>query len=295
MTVFATGAGMVQAQESMSWEEFRRLDPDRTGTRIRWGAGPLAFGELRVPDLPGPHPVAVVVHGGCWRSIADLTYVSHLAEALTASGWATWSVEFRRIDDEGGEWPGTLRDVGQALDHLRELSDEHGLDLDRVVTVGHSSGGHLALWLASRPDLPMTVAATPLRGRDPLPVHGVIAIAAIADLGDFDRRGDHGCPASSVTDLLGGAPGERDERLSLADPASRLPLGVPQLVLTGALDRVVPPGHSRAYGEKARAAGDAVSILEVEGAGHFEVVAPWHSTWRTTGAEITRFLRRIEP
>ena len=118
--------------------------------RIAYGPGPQQFGELRLPDGAGPHPVVIVVHGGCWLAEYDLGYMSSLAAALTADGVATWSIEYRRVGDDGGGWPGTFDDVGAAADHLREIAAEHELDLERVVAVGHSAGGHLALWLAAR-------------------------------------------------------------------------------------------------------------------------------------------------
>lgn len=284
---------MAQAKQPIPWEDFEQVAPDTSGDRIAWGGGPLAFGDLRLPDGPGPHPVAVVVHGGCWQSLAELGYVSHLAGALAEEGWATWSLEFRRLDDEGGAWPGMLQDVGNGLDHLRTLAEEWPLDLDRVVTVGHSSGGHLALWLAARADLPSTGTAAPLRGSDPLPVHGVIGLAPICDLVDLHGRTDQGCPESSVSDLLEGEPAEQPERLALVDPSSRLPLGVPQLLLTGTLDETVPLAHVRTYGAKALAAGDPVTTKEVPDAGHFEVVAPWDPTWPVTLAALRAFLGQV--
>lgn len=117
--------------------------------------------------------MAVVVHGGCWLSIANNDYIDRVAERLTQAGWATWNLEFRRIDEPGGAWPGIFRDVAAGTDHLRSVAKDRPLDLDRVVTVGHSSGGHLALWLASRHRIP---AGAELHDDDPLPIQGVVAL-----------------------------------------------------------------------------------------------------------------------
>lgn len=285
---------MSNPQPPMTWEEFQELEAALPGRRIAWGNEERAYGELRLPEGPGPHPVGVLVHGGCWSSIADLGYLGHLAEALCAQGWATWSPEFRRTDDAGGEWPNTLHDVGRGLDYLRVLAEAHPINLAQVVTIGHSSGGHLALWLAARPGLPDSEQARPLRGEAPLAVRGVVGLAPISDLLDFNERETSGCPPTSVADLLGGDPREHADRVHLADPAARLPLGVPQLLLTGALDATVPPEHVRIYGDRARAAGDVVSIVEIDGAGHFEVVAPGHPTWGDTAAHLHAFLGRME-
>ena len=119
--------------------------------RISYGSDSLQFGELRRPAGDGPHPVAVVIHGGFWRAAYSLDHIGHLATALTEAGVATWSLEYRRIGDPGGGWPGTFEDIGAGADFVRQLAESASLDLARIVTVGHSAGGHLALWLAGRP------------------------------------------------------------------------------------------------------------------------------------------------
>lgn len=286
---------MTSAQETLSWAEFQRLEPAEPGMRLSYGDLPQQFGELSLPPGAGPHPVAVVVHGGCWLSIADLTYMRHLSAALVAEGWAAWNLEFRRSDDSGGGWPGTFQDVGAGTDHLRELASRFPLDLGRVITVGHSSGGQLALWLAARPGLDSRDSVqTEVRGSAPLTVQGVIGLAAIADLEDFDQRTDRSCPRTAVPDLLGGVRAERPGRWAAVDPGGRLPLGVAQLLVTGELDGIVPLAHDREFGDRATAAGDTVRVLGIPGAGHFEVVAPWTSAWETLRPSIVDFLRAIE-
>ena len=118
--------------------------------RIPYGDDPLQFGDLRLPPGGGPHPVAVFVHGGCWLSEYDIAHSSAVTAALAQSGIATWSLEYRRVGDEGGAWPGTLQDVARGADHLRSIAARYRLDLDRVIAAGHSAGGQLALWLAAR-------------------------------------------------------------------------------------------------------------------------------------------------
>ncbi|HKK93411.1 MAG TPA: alpha/beta hydrolase [Longimicrobiales bacterium] len=274
----------------MTWEQFRELPPAPPGERVAWGGDTASFGELRRPSGPGPHPVAVVIHGGCWRTTADLSYMRHVAGALPELGLATWSIEFRRVDQEGAAWPAIFRDVGRAVDHLRKLADVRSLDLERVVTVGHSSGGHLALWTAARTGLPSTGEAGGIRGDSPLRISGVVGLAPITGLEDFHGRPDRSCPETAVPDLLGGGPDLPSERLDIADPARLVPLGVPQLLVTGALDDTVPPAHVRAFAELASAAGDRVTHVEVERAGHFEVVAPWTDVW---SADVAPAIRRF--
>ena len=117
--------------------------------RIPYSDPPLRFGELRLPAGAGPHPLAVVIHGGFWRAAYNLDHIGHLCAALGEVGVATWSLEYRRIGDDGGGWPGTFADVAAGADFVRELSLSQSIDPERVVSVGHSAGGHLALWLAS--------------------------------------------------------------------------------------------------------------------------------------------------
>ena len=120
--------------------------------RASYGFGPIEVGELRLPPGKGPFPVAVIIHGGCWaKGFATMRMLSPLADALTAKGFATWNIEYRQLGDTGGGWPGTFQDWGAALDHLRVLARTQPLDLKRVIVVGHSAGGHAALWLAARP------------------------------------------------------------------------------------------------------------------------------------------------
>lgn len=254
--------------------------------RLAYGAGPLQVGELRLPSGGGPHPVAVVVHGGCWLAEYDLGHVSSLAAALAEVGVATWSVEYRRVGDDGGGWPGTFLDVAAAADHLRGLAREFRLDLGRVVAVGHSAGGHLALWLAARHRLS---ADDPLRGRDPLPLLGVVALAGIPDLAAY--AAPTGCGAA-VPGLLGGAPQDVPERLRRASPIELVPLGVPQTLVVGTLDTVVPAAQARSYAEAARNAGDPVEVRELETAGHFELIAPASTAWPAVRDAVLEMIAR---
>jgi acetyl esterase/lipase len=233
--------------------------------------------------------VAVVVHGGCWRDIADLHYLARLAVALTAEGWATWSLEFRTLGEPGGGWPGTFADVARATDHLRVLARTRPLDLERVVTVGHSSGGHLALWLAGRGRVP---PGSPLHDPRPLEMRGVVSLAGIADLRAFHALEARAC-GGAVPELLGGEPDAVPERSAAASPGELIPLGVPQLLLTGEDDPDVPPDHVAHYARRARAAGDDVRERRIAGAGHFEVVAPWSPGWWVVREELRDFFATL--
>lgn len=251
-----------------------------------YGPGTRRYGELRLPSGDGPHPVVVLVHGGCWGDVASLRYMDALAVDLTRAGWATWNVEFRRLGDPGGGWPATFRDVAAAADYVRVLAPRLGLDVHRVVSIGHSSGGHLALWLAARHRLD---PGTALFESTPLRMCGAVALGGIADLLAFHELRERGC-LGRVEELLGGEPGSVRDRVRAASPAELLPLGVKQLLVVGEDDPDVPASHAEAYARRARAAGDDVRYVEVERAGHFEVVAPWWPRWPEVREPVVSFL-----
>lgn len=319
-----TGAGprhgVTEGAELISTEEALSRRPLDAHERVAYGTGSRCFADLRLPttgagadrSASAPWPVAVVVHGGCWREGADLHYMDGLAAALNRLGWATWSVEFRVLERKAGAgsgvdparagaagqgleaadrgtlrdgWPELFLDVARATDHLREAARRVPLDLGTVVSVGHSSGGHLALWLAARPRLP----DGPLSDPDPLRIRGAVGLGAIPDLAAFDALPRRACD-DAVRQLLGGAPEHRPDRLRSASPAELLPLGVPQLLVTGALDPDVPPSFVDSYARRARGTGDDVYHRIVEGAGHFEVVAPWSARWPAVRDTLAAFL-----
>jgi acetyl esterase/lipase len=170
--------------------------------RLAYASDTLQFGDLRLPKGAGPHPVVVVLHGGCWINSYGLDLMHDMSAALTAEGLATWNVEYRRLGDVGSDYPNTLLDVGLAVDHLRNLAVEHHLDLSKVTTVGHSAGAHLAVWVAARHKLD---AKNPLRGTDPLSVRAAVSLAGVLDLAESVNLGV--CNGVAAT-LMQGSPSE---------------------------------------------------------------------------------------
>lgn len=155
LCVFCCSAETPLRAQYLNPSDVNALPSKPPDARIFYGRDPLQFGDLRLPKGSGPHPVAIVIHGGCWLSaMADLRNTAALADALRDNGVATWNIEYRREDSPGGGWPGTFQDVAHAADFLRQIALKYSLDLGRVVALGHSSGGHLALWLAARHRLP---------------------------------------------------------------------------------------------------------------------------------------------
>jgi len=263
------------AAKTLGVEDILSLSHPEPDARIPYGDDALQFGELRLPPGTGPHPVAIFLHGGCWRARYDIGHTRSFSDALRRAGIAIWSLEYRRVGNPGGGWPGTFLDVAAGADHLRRLASSHPLDLARVAAVGHSAGGHLALWLAARRGLD---AGSEIRGgNDPLPLAGVISLAGITDLARAVR--EMVCDTMAA-ELVGGRPEDVASRYAEASPIERLPLGVPQQLVTGALDTVVPPAFGEEYTARARGKGDDASHTLVEGAGHFEVIAPSTEAFR---------------
>jgi acetyl esterase/lipase len=241
-----------------------------------YGPGPLQYGELRLPPGKGPFPVVMVIHGGCWtRGFATARNTAPLASALTKRGFATWNIEYRQVGEAGAGWPGTFQDWGAGADELRVLARSQPLDLAHVAVIGHSAGGHAALWVASRPKLP---ASSPIRGVDPLPVAEAVAIDGPGDLKSFIGLDAEICGKPVVVPFMGGTPAQAPDRYAQGSPVQSLPLHTPQHLIAS---RVLRAADAYDYKKKAIAAGDRVEVLAVKDGGHFDIIAPGSHAWRT--------------
>jgi acetyl esterase/lipase len=229
--------------------------------------------DLHLPAGAGPHPVMVLVHGGAWHKGYGRIVMRALARDLLRRGWAAWNIEYRALGSGGG-WPHTFADVAAAIDHLDAL--DAPLDLDRVSILGHSAGGHLALWAAARDRLP-SGAPGYLEGGPRVPLRRVISQAGVCDLaGSYRRR-----PDGAAGELMGGGPDEVPERYAAGDPIRLVPLAQAALLVHGLLDKTVSIELSRSYARAARAAGGDVELVEIEGAAgaHRAHVEPRGPTW----------------
>jgi acetyl esterase/lipase len=238
------------------------LQPPKADARIPYGSDPNQFGDLRLPSGKGPHPLVIFIHGGYWRAEYDLAHTGHLCAALTQAGFATWNIEYRRIGQPGGGWPGTMDDVRNGALHAQKLSN---VDMTRVVVSGHSAGGHLALWLAAQ-------KAIPLRA--------VVPLAAVSDL---KLAWTLKLSGGIVAELLGGTPEQVPDRYAKSSPMQLLPIPVPQRILHGTSDGIVPFAMSQ---QLARASHNA-TLVPIQGAGHFELIDPRSTAWPIVLRNIT--------
>ena len=252
--------------------------------QLAYGADMLQYGELRIPKGRGRFPVAIVIHGGCYLSTyASVRNSAALAEALTDAGIATWNIEYRRYDNMGGAWPGTFKDVADATDYVRTLARTELLDTSRVVAIGHSAGGQLALWLPSRSRL---ARGTPLFVANPLRITGVVALGPITDMQEYQTRERDICGNPAIETVLGGFPAAVPDRVKMVSPILRVPLNVPTVLIAGANDGIAPRKALDAYATAARAKGDSVRIITTAGEGHFDAIAPGRAAGKAAIAAV---------
>jgi acetyl esterase/lipase len=268
----AASCGTTEPPKILTAEDLANFANPPADARIHYGDDPLQFGDLRLPPGKGPHPVAVFIHGGCWLAEYDITHSSKLTDALARNGIATWSLEYRRVGDEGGGWPGTFQDIAAGADYLRTIAADYDLDLDRVIVSGHSAGGHLALWTAARSQIP---ADSAIASENPLTVRGVLALAPAPDLGLLHERQVCG---HVIDKLMGGSPAEYPDRYRYGDTVRLRPDGVPQVLIIGKYDdNWAPSGLS--YFAAAKKRGDDVKNVEAAESGHFDMIDPDSTTW----------------
>ncbi len=247
----------------MSAEDILTSKPPAADLRVEYSPGPSQFIEVRLPAGKGPHPIVFFIHGGYWRSRYDLTDAGHLCHALKKEGVVSWNVEYRRMGNPGGGWPGTFEDIRAAFRALM-ASAQNGsripLDLERLCVAGHSAGAQLALCLAAN---------------EPS-VTRVLSLAGVLDL----RRGwELHLSSNAVAQFLGGSPGEVPDRYREASP---MELNIPratQKLIHGTADESVPYEIGKGYAAHKKKAGENVELITLPEIGHYEIVDPGSAVW----------------
>ena len=283
--LFASFAGAA-AMATMTWSDLTSRPKPAADAVIAYGADPLQHVDLWRPRGAGPFPVVLMVHGGCWSTdIATADLMNWIAGDLRGRGIAVWNIEYRGVDRPGGGYPGTFQDVAAAAGALRIAAPKYRLSLDRVVAVGHSAGGHLALWLAARPGLS---AASPLRGGPSVALKAVISLGGLPDLQAAATPPGDTCGANVIPKLVGRPTAARPDVYADTSPALLPQPAEPVTLVNGSVDPIAPPYFADAYA--ARVGGRPRRIL-IGGEGHVELITPGTKSWQTTVALIESALR----
>ena len=280
-------AGTAAAATPMTLQDYLALSGPAPTARIAYGSAPSQFAELFRPKGAGPFPVVVLVHGGCWTiEYGGITQMHNVAGALAARGIAVWNVEYRRVDEEGGGYPGTYLDMNAALDQLALEAPRYQLDTRRLLAMGHSAGGQLVQWMAGREKI---AASSPLFQAKPLPVRTVISLGGLADLRNEQPLIKSSCERD-IVQLTGAPSTQRPDVFSDTNAAALIPNGSHTLLITGALDTISPPRAAYAYAARAQAAGDQADVFILPNASHYDEIAASSPAWQMILPLIERAL-----
>jgi len=240
--------------------ELLKMEYEPPDEIVRYGDSEFQYAEYwhgRVPDSP----LVIIIHGGCWLNAYNAEHVRPLASALNAKNYAVWSVEYRRVGDDGGGWPGSFDDIIAGINRAATLG---GIDKEKVVLLGHSAGGHMALWAAASAGFP---AESPFYNKLQLKIKGVIGLAAISNLNEY-AAGNSSCE-KATSRLLGGMPEAWPARYRFASPHLLSPHALTVLI-HGGNDTIVPPGQSGNFHPNS----EFVEVVPVSNMGHFDVINP---------------------
>lgn len=259
---------------SVQSEDILTTKPPAPDLRLQYGRDANQFADVRLPNSKGPHPVVFFLHGGYWRAKYDLTYAGHFCHALTIAGIATWNVEYRRVGNPGGGWPGTFEDIRSAyrlLQNSHRQNTQTQFDLTRLCVAGHSAGGQLALCLAAH---------------EP----GIARALSLAGVLDLHRGWDLHLSNDAVSEFLGGSPTEVPDHYREASPAE-LRIRAKQILIHGTADVDVPYEISKDYAERKKRSGEDVNLLTMRDVGHFEIMDPKSSVWGKVQTSIFELIK----
>ncbi|AHE57345.1 alpha/beta hydrolase family protein [Sphingomonas sanxanigenens] len=274
----------------MGWPDLLDRPKPMPSRTIAYGGDALQIVDLWLPAGKAPHPVVLMIHGGCWQTdVADRSIMNWIADDLAKRGIAVWNVEYRGIDRPGGGYPGTFEDVAAAADLLARDGPGLGLATDRAVVIGHSAGGHLALWLAARPALPAT---SPFHAEAPFRARTAISQGGIPDLKMIAGLPDHGCGTEGAVAMAGTASPARTDIYADTSPPAMPASGIAEVQINGDRDTIAPPAFAADYAARRKAKGQHVRSVTVAGTGHVELIAPDSRAWAEQVKIITAALAR---
>ena len=250
-------------------DDILTVQPPPADARLAYGSDPNQFLDLRLPSskerAKSPYPLIVNIHGGFWRAKYNLDHAGHLCAALAGKGLATANLEYRRVGNEGGGWPGSFADIRAAYSFLVQNAHKHNLDSRNIVLMGHSAGGQLALCLAAH---------------EP----GINRVVSLAGVVDLQRAFHLHLSNDAVVEFLHGTPSEVPDHYREADPTEFSIPQVRQWLIHGSTDEIVPRDFSRDYvsGKQKRSGKDNedAHLLEISGAGHFDLIDPRSQAWK---------------
>ena len=270
---------IAQAQDLMTMEEVTSVDFVESDTTIQYDEDAFNFAELRIPknNLKNKFPVLVILHGGCWLSaVANADFMRGYATELAREGYATYNVEYRSADHPEGGWPNTFNDVRNAINALSSLSADYPINLDKILLIGHSAGGHLALWASLFPNnLSNDYAITPLNAK----IQGIVSLAGIVDLEKYFDPTNQSC-GRGVGRLMGGSPEELPDLYQMGSPVNLYSFSsnTPIVLISGELDPIVTVDHVKILSD----AHPEIQHLIIPQSGHFEMVVPQTEAWKQT-------------
>ena len=280
-------------QETLSLPKYlAQAKPVKADLRVTYGPAKSQYADLFLPkNAKGPIPVVILVHGGCWSAMVPADTTTGNAADLTKGGVAVWNIEYRRIGEPGGGYPGTYEDVGAAFDKLREVAAANKLDLGRITVVGHSSGAHLGFWGAARGKLPV---GHKLRWADPLPVRAAINLGGAPDIEHAADLLPIACgPAPKIEQIVGEKTAERPKPFADTSANQLLPLGIRTRSIMGEYDDIIPPYLAHWWARFSTRKGDLdVESTTIKGAGHFDLMAVSEPEWQQVRALILAEAKR---
>ena len=278
-----------QSDTLMSWADLLAMERAEPQAVHAYGELEQQVIDIWLPEGEGPHPVVLMVHGGCWqKAIANRTLMNYMAEALRQRGLAVWNIEYRGVDEAGGGYPGTFQDVSAAADALIASGADYNLDTSRIVGLGHSAGGHLVTWLAARENVP---DGSVLAGGEPLPMRAVINSGGLADLEASAPVTLETCLANIQDQLTGTSTDGREDVFADTSSARLQPSSVPQISVNGTMDHIAPPALGLGYTDVVSQDGGEAQFVEVQGAGHVELIAPGTEAFEVQAELIERYLK----